>query len=149
MAKMSFTTEASRRRIERIQELLRRECLSAPEIAEGIYMSVQWARVYVRHLHTIGAIHIAQWQRRKSKRIHLKVPLYAWGKSKDAPMPMESNAEYRRRVYHERRKHDPEAHDRYLAKQRAAKWEPKRDPLTAWIPQQHAHSTCDSAAVGM
>jgi hypothetical protein len=135
MAKMSFTTVTAQRRIDRIQHLLRREYLNINEIADGIYMSVTWARAYIKHLHAQRCVHIYEWQYVTINGKRYWKAVYAWGNAKDAKRPVEDNSTYRRRRYAERKRDDPEWHDRQLAKLRAARWKPQADPLTQWIPR--------------
>ncbi len=137
MSQMTFTSALALRRIERIQYLLRREYLTAPEIADGVYMSAIRAREYIRYLLKTKQIHVYRWEKRwTAGRAHW-IAIYAWGNATSPKKPKsgETDAERFRRRYRERKKEDPEWHMTMLAKLRAKRMKPKADPLTAWIPR--------------
>lgn len=135
MAKMMFNTPLAKRRIEHIQYLLRRENLTAYEIADGIHMQRSSARPYVRFLHQNGMIHIAEWRKQvRTTKSWGFTPVYCWRKATDAPRPPRmANAEvYRRYVS------DPDNKDRIRAKDIAKRSRPHRDWTAAWIPTRSA-----------
>lgn len=140
MARMTFTSTLAQRRIERIQYLLRREYLTAEEIADGIFMSPVRAREYVRYLLKEKRIHVYRWEKRNTGGKAHWIAIYAWGYAKSPPKPKrtESDAERLRRRYRERKVEDPEWHMQMLAKLRAKRMTARRDWTAAWIPNREA-----------
>lgn len=135
MSEMKFNTDLSRRRIEQIQNLLRREDCSVQEIADGIFIAKRWAYSYVNHLHENKRIHIASY--RKSVRPNKAwtfIPLYCWGEAKDAKRPAKmSQAEYKKR-YRKNIETGDDIREREMMKKRAKRLVPVRDWTAAWIP---------------
>lgn len=138
MAKMTYESERALRRIERIQQLLRGQDMTAQEVADGIYMDVRRARMYLRYLLEKKMIYVKRWEKRRYEGKARWIPYYGWGNAKSAPMPgsKETSAEAQRRRYKERIARDPDAHESFLARLKAKRLKPKADPLMAWIPKK-------------
>jgi hypothetical protein len=135
MAAMLFTSALSKSRIERIQNLLRGQHMTVYELADGIYLSPAATRMYIAHLRRERQLFIAGWRLPESASVRRWQPLFAWGEGKDAKKPPTDPASYQRRIYAERKKRDPEAHDLYRARQNANRRKVRPDPLTQWIPR--------------
>ena len=134
MHKMTFTSEAALRRIDKIQQLLRGQDLSMAEIAAEIHLTLYWTRAYINHLHAAGLLHIAKYDLRKQKHYDRHIALYCWGEATDAIKPPAMN--YLEKA-HKRRAiiaADLELQDKELAKRRAKRIVPARDWAASWIP---------------
>jgi hypothetical protein len=135
VAKMSFTKSLAVARIERIQHLLRGQHLTVYELADGVCLSPAATRIYIAHLRRERQLFIAGWRLPETGICRRWQPLFAWGDGKDAKKPPTDQASYQRRIYAERKKRDPEAHDLYRARQNANRRKVRPDPLTQWIPR--------------
>lgn len=132
--KMTFQTEPARRRIEKIQHLLRGQDLSIAEISEEIHLTLYWARAYINHLHATKQVYIARYQVRKQQHYDRQIALYCWGEATDAIKPAAMN--YLEKA-HKRRAiiaADPDLQDKEAAKRRAKRTVPARDWTASWIP---------------
>ena len=138
MAHMTFESSLAKRRIERIQLLLRREHLNCSQIAEEIYMSPVRVREYMRYLLKTNQVHVIRWDKRPASGKAYWLAVYAWGEGKSKPKPVstETSAERLKRRYHERKKDDPEWYYQMLAKRKASYIKPKSDPMLNWIPRK-------------
>ena len=138
MAKMTFESERAKRRIERIQFLLRREYMNCLQLSEEIYMSPVRAREYIRYLLKTNQVHVYRWDKREFEGKAHWIAVYAWGNAKSAKKPIsgETNAERLKRRYHERKRDDPDWYESMLAKLKATRLKPKADPMLNWIPRR-------------
>jgi hypothetical protein len=132
----TFATALGRIRIERILEALKIAPMTAVQLADDLHMGATTARTAIRHL--MGE---------EPRRIYVKdwplvganyTPLYALGDLPDAPRPTRMTRKAKHQLYMLRLRNDPDQRDRYLAKKRAHDMQPRRDPLTAWIPVRNA-----------
>ena len=122
MRDIDLTNEVARLRVDRIQELLRRQHSTTIEIAQDLNLSKQWAGVYVQYLRAKRMIHLAEYRPLK-RRLHgsIWVALWAWGPGHDAPKP-------------ERTTHLPK-----LGKAAGkSKTQPARDWASFWVPTKEA-----------
>lgn len=139
MGVMKFNTELSFRRIEQIQHLLRRNDCTVHEIADGVHMVKRWAVAYVTHLHKEKKIHISEWRRiARSNGSGYSIPVYCWGKAKDAKKPRPTTAAERSKKYRSTSDSYIEVRERECAKKRASRLVPVRDWTAAWIPTKEA-----------
>lgn len=118
------------RRIKAISDVLRKEALTLSEVSARVHLSLEYTRRYLRHLHGAGVVRIAAWREARTTRI-TRVPAYRVGKAADAPKPAKLTPAQRTAGYRARVRSDAERLDVYLAKARAQKRKPARDPLVA------------------
>ena len=139
MGAMKFTTDLALRRIERIQHLLRRQDSTVQEISDEIHLSKRWAYDYVKYLHENKLIHIADWRKEvRSNGAWSHIPIYCWGKAKDAKKPEAlTSAEISRR-YRNHPDRGLENQERDRKKKMAKRLVPTRDWTAAWIPTKEA-----------
>lgn len=135
MGVMAYNTPLSERRIAQIQHLLRRQDMTAHEIADGIFMTKRWAQDYLSYLHREKKIHISEWRRMiRSNGGPIAIAVYCWGYAQDAtrPTPL-TKAEITRR-YRNHPEHADERRERDKMIKRAKRMTPHRDWTAAWIP---------------
>ena len=127
---MTFQTEQAKLKIARIEELLRANPLSLQEVADGVHLGLQWARVYMRHLTDAGMAHICHYEDRKTTAYLITVPMYAWGPGKAAIRPKLTQQQRQERS---RNNLEPirETKSGVVVRQHVASDTPVRDPLTA------------------
>lgn len=120
MREIDFDAEVTRLRVDRIQELLRRQHSTTTEIAQDLNLSKQWAGVYVKCLRAKRMIHVAEYRPLK-RRLHgsVWVALWAWGAGHDALKPGRTT-------------HQPKL-EKAASKPQAA-----RDWTTFWVPTKEA-----------
>lgn len=131
---MTFTNQASRRKIERILALLADRPMTTKQLAPLVPISTSWARIYMKHLHDTRQIHIATWVRHAedSDRMYPR-PVYRAGDGPDAQKPAALTYDEQLKRAWALVKANPERHDWYNAKRRARNLKPKANPLTRWI----------------
>ena len=144
MAKTTLKTKLALRRIDKIQEVLRKEDLTVNEIAEKIYMSLRWAREYVKKLHNEGVIHIACYRRYDLSQQSAVRALYCWGSATDAvkppPLtPYERTKRTRQLIYS-----DIDRHQKLLALRRDKKFKKEADWTSSWIPRRNVQQNMDA-----
>lgn len=118
------------RRIAAIMEALRGPALTLPEVAERVHLCLEYTRRYLRHLHAVRIVYIAAWREARTTRI-TRIPAYRVGAMKEAPKPAKLTSAQRTAGYRARVRSDAERLDLYLAKARAQRRKPVRDPLVA------------------
>lgn len=134
MGKMAFNTPLSERRILQIQYLLRREDMTAHEVAHGIFIDKRWAQEYLNYLHGQKKIHISHYRKFvRSNGSPYHIPVYCWGEAADAkkPKPM-TRAEIARR-YRSNPEHREERRTRDTMIKRAKRIKPHGDWTASWI----------------
>jgi hypothetical protein len=136
--RMTFQTEPARRKITKIQQLLREQSLTLPEIADAIYLTVYWARAYINYLHDERQVHIAAWRVHKRATYSTVTPMYVWGAGEDAEKPALQTDTERRRAARAILAADPIEHAASLARRRAKAAKPTRDWAASWIPTKGA-----------
>ena len=131
---MTFTNQASLRKIERIMALLSDRPMTIKDLAPLVPISAAWARIYVNHLHETRRVHISVWVRwaDASDRMYPR-PVYRAGDKADAPKPAPLTYEERMKRSWAVVKADPERHERVNARRRARSLKPRANPLTSWI----------------
>ena len=131
---MTFTSEAAKRRIDKIQQLLRGQDLAIADLADQIHLTLYWARAYINYLHDTKQVHIASYQVRRHQHYDRQIALYCWGEATDAAKPAAMT--YLEKA-HKRRAMiaaDPDMQDKEAAKRRAKYIKPARDWAASWIP---------------
>lgn len=118
MPDMKFNTDLAARRIDRIQQVLRRSDCTVQELADSIYLVKRWAYAYIKHLHEAGKVHIAEYRRtvRRSGMTYI-TPVYRWGEGQDASKPSSLTASERSKKY----RYDPLLGEARREKDRARK----------------------------
>lgn len=131
---MTFTNQASRRKIERILALLADRPMTTKQLAPLVPIGTAWARIYVKHLHQTRQIHIETWVRHAedSDRMYPR-PLYRAGDGPDATKPAALTYEEQLKRAWAKVKADPERHQKFNARRRARNLKPRANPLTSWI----------------
>jgi hypothetical protein len=132
MGTVTLTSPQAAMRLDRIREVLRSQQLTAAQLAAEIHISKRWVHPYIAHLHAAGEIHVCRW------KVHSGggdlSAVFTGGPGRDAVRPPARDEATKAREYRARVNADPDRRDAYLAKKRAKAWQPKRDPLAAWIP---------------
>ena len=134
MHKMTFQSDAARRRIDKIQQLLRATDMPITEVAEQIHLTLYWARAYMRHLHERQLVHIVSYRKQRRLEYDCHVALYCWGAGIDAEKPEPASPAEQQRDRRAKLAADKDAHEKSLALRRAKKIKPARDWAAAWIP---------------
>lgn len=132
MAKMSFTTEASKRKLTRLQELLRQQPCTVQDLADGLFTTVRTANEYLSHLRDNKLVRVERYELRKTTYEHY-VPVYIWGKGKDAKRPKPKTPAERMRIHRKRVATDQDLKDLANAKRRAKRRKIKPDWTSCWI----------------
>lgn len=134
MDNLNFQSAASIQRIERIQQLLRQQAMTAQEIADAIHISRRYARDYIIYLQEIGSIHIADFRKGNLPgNCRQYMALYRWGMGADAVSPMAE-----RKAEPDDVQDPEERRDRAVALKKAKAIQPFRDWTAAWIPTREA-----------
>lgn len=118
------------RRIAVIKDVLRDRALTLPEVAGRIHLHLECTRRYLRHLHEAHVIYVAGWREARTTRL-TRIPAYRIGAKKDTAKPAKLTAAQRTAGYRARVRSDADRLDLYLAKARAQKRKPARDPMVA------------------
>lgn len=131
---MTFTNQASKRKIERILALLADRPMTTKQLSPLVPISAAWARIYMKHLLQTRRIHIETWVRHAedSDRMYPR-PVYRAGDGPDAPRPAALTYDERLKRAWAVVKADPERHDKTNARRRARNLKPRANPLTSWI----------------
>jgi len=137
-SRMTFTKEPALRRIERIQEMLRAKDMTLQEIADGIHLSLRWAREYIVHLRINRLIHIAGFRLHHMEHKTVSHALYCWGAATDAAKPLPLTSAERAQRQRDILMSDQDLHEAALRKRRAARIVPARDWAASWIPTKGA-----------
>lgn len=139
MAKMTFTTQGSRNRIEKLKQLLTEQGMSIMEICDAVFLTPRWARAYVKHLYDNGQIYITAWTRTPEGKKDHPIPVYQWGTAKDAKRPVRKTGAERQRDARARLAEDVLEYAARIARRRAKRLQPYRDWSAAWIPDKERH----------
>ncbi len=139
MASMTFTRPSAVMRMGRIEALLRTGDKTVYEIAEGVFITIRYAREYVAYIHKLRMVHIADYAYRTTgKGSTTRTALYRLGPGIDAPKPAaltpkESQARHRARV-----NLDPDLSERKRAVRRALRRPATPDWAASWVPRKSA-----------
>lgn len=112
-------------RLPRVIDLLRREELTAHEVAAMVYCTQRSAQILIARLRQQGLVYIVDWRRIGN----VPVAVYSYGIGADAPRPKPMTA--KERLVKWRAKESLDDHAFRMARERAKKWKIKRDPLVA------------------
>ena len=120
------------RRLEAIQQALRKGDMNLHEIADTVFMSMRWVRDYITYLHEEQkAVHIADWIYRKGGRHEYPVAVFRFGPGRDKKKPPPTTAQQKGVLLRKRRNADPDRRDVYLARDRARKRKIVADQLVS------------------
>lgn len=133
MGRMSFTRDASHRKIARIKAMLAERPMSSVQIAAAVPISKRGAAEYLQLMHKAGEIYIERWiYDVLNARVYPR-PAYRLGNKPDAAKPAPSTPAERAKRYREAIRKDPERKDRALAKRRLRSADVRPDVAAAWI----------------
>lgn len=134
MTKETYKDKRSELRIQRIIKALTGRQLTRAELETELHMAKVTAVRYLAHLmaETDRRIYLCKWLTGETGTIK---PVYTAGNGKDAKRPRKKSDYRRSRDYFLRSKRDPDKHEQYLKKRRAATLLKKTgcDPAAAWI----------------
>lgn len=115
-------------RIAAITAALQDRPMCAHDLAPKVFLCFEQARRYLRFMHAQGLLHIAKWPLRCTPRA-TRVAAYALGAGVDAKKPKRRTGQQRQARAKAKLRADPERFEFHLAKCRARKRKPARDPL--------------------
>ena len=144
MAKSTLNSKLALKRIEKIQELLRKNELSANEIADGIFMCVRWARKYVSHSHKNKLIYISSYKRFMLNGKSSVRAMYSWGNKPDAVKPPALTDREKSQRTRDLIKDDVDRHERLLALRRNKRIVLSPDWTSSWIPRRNSQQNIES-----
>lgn len=115
-------------RISLIEAVLAEGYLCAHDLAPKVFLCYAQTWRYLKALHGLRRIHIAKWKMRREARVY-PVACFALGEGKDAKKPKRLTGQQRQARSRAKMRADADRYDLHLAKGRAAKRKPARDPL--------------------
>lgn len=131
-------------RMDAIAAALQAGPLCAHALAPKVFLCFEQARRYLQFMHSQGLVHVAKWPLRRTPRA-TRVAAYAIGAGKDVPQPKPRTQSQRQARYKSKLRADPERLDVQMAKNRAAKRKPRRDPLITAMFGAPARATTEGA----
>lgn len=144
MAALAFNTDLSKRRIDRIIELLNETPMTVHDLAERLPLSRRWVTEYLKHLRSLNKVYVTDWTKHieQRKKRHA-VEIWALGDKKDKPKPPPDGQYTRYKRAWNAVKSDPDRHEQHLARRRVKRRlkNLKPDPATAWIPRNEQNQS--------
>lgn len=144
MAKSTLNSKLALKRIEKIQELLRKNELSANEIAGGIFMCTRWASQYVSYAHKNKLIYISSYKRFMLNGKSSVRAMYSCGNKPDVVKPPPLTDKEKSQRKRDLIKADVARHERLLALRRNKRIVQSPDWTSSWIPRRNSQQNMES-----
>jgi hypothetical protein len=133
MARLTFETTPSLRKIERILDLLKFRDYSVLELAPLIPITDRWLVDYLNHIKSNNQIHICGYMPEVEGIRRYPRPVYRLGPGVDAPRPAPLTDKQRKLRRKRRMKRDDDYFFIERSKTRLRKFIPKPDKAAAWL----------------
>ena len=143
---MNIDNPLTKYRIGLVADALAAGPLSVHQLAPKIFLCYAQAWRLLKGMHEQRLAHVAKWVVHSTPR-ETRVAAYAMGPGKDVPKPKRLKPQQRQARYKARIRADADRLDVFLAKNRARKRKPARDPLiTAMFGAPAARATTEGVS---
>lgn len=144
--KYSFSSKASRQKIEKILSLLSKKSLSRKEISEQIHVNYSHTKNYIDYLLITKQIYISLWKFETQYKSTRNFPYYRAGNKKSKPKPNALTVSEKCKRYREKLKKDDDRREKSNFKRRVRRRTIKPDWTSSWIKASNSTQTNDAGA---
>lgn len=142
----SFSSKASRQKIEKILSLLSQKSLSRKEISEQIHVNYRHTKNYIDYLLNTKQIYISLWKFETQDKLTRNFPYYRAGNKKSKPKPSALTVSEKCKRYREKLKKDDDRREKSNFKRRARRRTIKPDWTSTWIKASNLTQINDAGA---
>lgn len=142
----SFSSKASRQKIEKILTILSQKSLSRKEISEQIHVNYRHTKNYIDHLINTKQIYISLWKFETQGELTRNWPYYKAGNKSSKPKPDALTISEKCKRYRQKLKKDDDRKEKLNLKRRAKRLTIKPDWTTSWIKASNSTQTNDAGA---
>lgn len=146
LERYSFSTQASRQKIDKILQLISSTQLCRRQISEQIHVNLRHTKNYIDYLLANKQIYISEWKFELQGERLMNWPYYRAGDKKSKPKPKNLSLSEKGKRYRKKLNKDEDRKEKINFKRRAKRLTIKPDWTSTWIKASNSTQTSEDGA---